>query len=104
VDNIDPMSFSTLLEVLALIAFIVGATGFTYRKTDLIAVGLALWALAVLIPRLSAITLGTVLLLVAFIVFVGAAIGWKYRKLNLIAAGLAVWMLSIVLPAFGVGG
>jgi hypothetical protein len=97
------MSFSTLLVILALIAFVVAATGWTYRKTDLIAIGLALWSLAELIPRLSSITLSTILLLLAFIAFVGAAIGWRYRKINLIAVGLAIWMLSIVLPALHVG-
>lgn len=98
------MTFSTLLLIVALIAFIVAATGWTYRKTDLLAVGLALWSLAVLIPRLPSITLGTLLLLLAFVAFVGAAIGWRYRKLNLIAVGLAIWMLSLVLPAMGIGG
>jgi hypothetical protein len=92
------MSFSTVLVILALIAFILAATGWTYRKTDLIAVGLALWSLSVLIPRLGNLTISTIILLIAFIIFVAAAIGWRYRKLNLIAIGLAVWMLSIVLP------
>jgi hypothetical protein len=92
------MSFSTLLEVLALIAFVLAAIGWTYRKTDLIAVGLALWSLAVLIPRLGSITVSTIVLLVAFVAFVAAAIGWRYRKINLISVGLALWVLSLLLP------
>ena len=91
------MTFETLLELLALVAFILGAIGLTYRKTDLIAVGLALWSLAVLIPRLNGITLSTVVLLLAFVAFVAAAIGWRYRKLSLVAVGLALWMLSLLL-------
>ncbi len=92
------MSFSTLLEVLALIAFVLAAIGWTYRKTDLIAVGLALWSLAVLIPRLGSITVSTIVLLIAFVAFVAAAIGWRYRKINLISVGLALWVLSLLLP------
>jgi hypothetical protein len=97
------MSFSTILEILALIAFVIAAIGFSYRKTDLIAVGLALWSLAVLIPELGSITISAVILLLAFVAFVAAAIGWKYRKINLISVGLALWVLSIVLPAFHIG-
>lgn len=93
------MSFSTILVILALIAFILAAVGFSYRKTDLIAIGLGLWSLSDLIPRLGNLTLSTIILLLAFIAFVAAAIGWRYRRLNLIAIGLALWMLSIVLPA-----
>ncbi len=91
------MSFSTLLEILALIAFVVAATGFTYRKSDLIGVGLALWALAELITRLTTITISTLVLLLAFLAFVGAAVGWRYRKLSLVAVGLALWMVSLLL-------
>ena len=95
------MTFETLLEILALIAFIVAATGFTYRKSDLIGVGLALWSLAVLIPRLTSITVSTILLLLAFLAFVAAAVGWRYRKLSLVAIGLALWMLSLIItPVF----
>ena len=95
------MTFSTLLEILALIAFVIAAIGFTYKKTDLIGAGLALWSLAELITRLSAITLSTILLLLAFLAFVGAAIGWRYRKLSLVAIGLALWMLSLLIgPVF----
>jgi hypothetical protein len=96
------MSFSTLLEIVALIAFILAATGWTYRKTDLIAIGLALWSLAELIMHLSTIRVSTVMLILAFVAFVAAAIGWKYRKINLIAVGLALWVLFYLLPAFGI--
>ena len=92
------MTFTALLEILALIAFVVAATGFSYRKSDFLAGGLALWSLAVLIPLLSGgIHISTVVLILAFVVFVGAAIGWHYRKLNLIAIGLALWMVSLIL-------
>jgi hypothetical protein len=91
------MTFSTLLEILALVAFIVAATGWTYRKTDLIGVGLALWSLAELITRLTAITISTLVLLLAFIAFVGSAVGWRYRKLSMVAVGLALWMVSLLL-------
>jgi hypothetical protein len=90
------MTFSTLLEILALIAFILAATGWTFRKTDLIAIGLALWSLAELL-HLGNVTISTVVLLLAFVAFVAAAIGWRYRKINLIAVGLALWMLSLLI-------
>jgi|SRR5579859_7805750 len=92
------MSFSTILEILALVAFVLAATGWSYRKTDLIAIGLALWSLAVLIPRLTSVTISVIVLLLAFVAFVAAAIGWRYRKINLIAVGLALWVASILLP------
>jgi hypothetical protein len=91
------MTFETLLEILALVAFVVAAIGWSYRKIDLLAIGLALWSLAVLIPRLNGITVSTVVLLLAFVAFVAAAIGWRYRKINLIAVGLALWMVSLLL-------
>ena len=93
------MSFPTLLEILALAAFILAAIGWSWRKTDLIAIGLALWSLGVLIPRLSGITVSTVVLLLAVVAFVAAAVGYRYRKINTIAVGLALWVLSILLPA-----
>lgn len=89
---------STVLIILALIAFVLAAIGFSYRKTDLIAVGLALWSVSILIARLASINVSTLLLLLAFLAFVGAAVGWRYRKLNLIAIGLALWMLSLIIP------
>jgi hypothetical protein len=88
------LSIGVLLVILALIAFILAAIGWTWRKTDLIAIGLALWSLSILIPRLSHLSLGTLILLLAFLAFVGAAIGWRYRKINLIAVGLALWVLT----------
>jgi len=94
------MSFSELLQIIALIVFVVAAIGLSYKKTDLIAVGLALWSLSELIGRLSSITLSTILLILAFVAFVLAAIGWKYRKIGMIAVGLALWMASIVIPNF----
>ena len=93
------MSLSAILLLLALVAFVLVAVGWSYKKTDLIAVGLALWSLSELISRLSSITLSTIILLLAFVAFVAAAIGWRYRKLNLIAVGLALWMLSLVITS-----
>jgi len=90
------LSIGVLLIVLALIAFVLAATGWTWRKTDLIAVGLALFILSLLIGRLSHITLGTLILLLSFLAFVAAAIGWRYRKVNLIAAGLALYTLGLL--------
>jgi hypothetical protein len=94
------MSFAELLQIIALIVFIVAAIGLSYKKTDLIAVGLALWSLSELIGRLSNLSLSTILLILAFVVFVLTAIGWGYKKVGLIAVGLALWMASIVLPNF----
>ncbi len=45
----------TILVILALIAFVLAAISFTWRKTDLIAVGLALWALSQFIGHLSSL-------------------------------------------------
>jgi len=94
---------STILVILAFIAFVLAAIGWTYRKTDLLAIGLALWSLSVGIDHLSSLTLATVLVLLAFLAFVGAAVGWRYRKINLIAVGLALWTLSVALPALHIG-
>jgi len=99
------MTFTTILLLLALVAFVLAAIGLSYKKTDLIAIGLALWSLSVLIGRLSGnFSLSTIVLLLAFIAFVAAAIGWKYKKIGLIAVGLALWVLSLVLPALHIGG
>jgi hypothetical protein len=94
------MSLSELLQIIALIVFVVAAIGISYKKTDLIAAGLALWALSELIGRLSSLSLSTILLILAFIAFVLAAVGWGYKKVGLIAVGLALWMASIVIPQF----
>ena len=90
------MSLSTILILVALVLFILAAIGWSYRKTDLIAAGLGLWALASLIDRLSNLTLSAIFLLLAFIAFLAATFGWRYRKVNLIAVGLALWMLSLL--------
>jgi hypothetical protein len=92
------VSITLLLEVLALIAFAVAAIGWSYRKIDLIAVGLALWSLSLLLGRLSHLNLSAILLLLGFLAFVAAAVGWRYRKVNLIAIGLALWVLSLIVP------
>ncbi len=92
------MTLHTILIVVALIAFALAAIGWTYRKTDLIAVGLAVWSLAELTGRLSSLNLSTIILVLAFLAFVAAAVGWRYRKINLIAIGLALWMLSLIVP------
>lgn len=92
------LSLNTILLVLALIAFILAAIGFSrWRKTEWIAVGLALWSLHDLLSRLSSLTIPTIVLLLAFLAFLAAAVGWKYRKINLIAVGLALWVLSLIL-------
>ena len=92
------LNLTTILEILALIAFALAAIGLSYRKTDLIAVGLALWSLSQLITGLSGFTIRILILVLAFLAFVAAAAGWKYRKLNLIAIGLALWVLSLLIP------
>ena len=92
------MSLTVILEVLALIAFALAAIGWSYRKIDLIAIGLALWSLSLLLGRLSHLNLSAILLLLGFLAFVAAAVGWRYRKGNLIAIGLALWVLSLLVP------
>jgi len=92
------MSLSELLLIIALIVLVVASIGWSYKKTNLIAVGLALWVLADLIGRLSSLSLSTILLILAFIAFVLGAIGWGWRKVEMIAVGLALWLASIVLP------
>jgi hypothetical protein len=92
------MNLTEILEIVALVVFVVAAVGWSYKKTDLVAVGLAVWVLALLLGRLSHINLSTIVLILAFVAFVLAAIGWRYKKVGLIAAGLGLWVLSIVLP------
>jgi hypothetical protein len=92
------MSPNTILLVAALVAFVLAAVGWSYKKTDLIGVGLACAALSVLIDRIQNLTLSTIILILAFIVFVLAAIGWNYKKTKLISVGLALWVLSILSP------
>ena len=86
------MTLSELLLIIALVVFVVAAIGWSWKKVDLIAIGLALWSLSELIGRLSSLTLSTILLILAFIAFVLAAIGWKYKKVGLIGVGLALWV------------
>jgi hypothetical protein len=90
------MSITTILLLVALVAFVVAAVGWTYKKIDMIAVGLAAWALSGVIGHLSNLSLSTILLILAVVAFVLAAIGWRYRKIGLIGIGLALWMLSIL--------
>jgi hypothetical protein len=45
------MTLSTILLILALIAFVLAAVGWGFRKTNLLAVGLALWVLSILITQ-----------------------------------------------------
>ena len=45
------MSVSTILLILAFIAFVLAAIGWGYRKTNLLGIGLALWVLSILITQ-----------------------------------------------------
>jgi hypothetical protein len=99
------LSFGAVLQILALVAFILAAIGWTYRKIDLVAVGLALWSLSSMVFRVSLVFEGfperwpgAVALVLAFLSFVAAATGWRYRRVNLIAAGLALWIVSAIVP------
>jgi hypothetical protein len=88
------MNLTDLLQVIALIVFVLAAIGWGYKKIDLISIGLALWVLSLLIDRLSSLSLSTIILILAFVAFVLAAIGWKYKKIGLIGLGLALWAAS----------
>jgi hypothetical protein len=88
------MSLSTVLLIIAFIAFVLAAIGWGFKKVDLIAIGLAAWVLSIFIGDLGHITLGVILLILAFIAFVLAAVGWKYKKVGLIGVGLALWAAS----------
>jgi len=92
------VNLSDLLLIVALIAFVLAAISFGFKKTDLLGVGLAAWALSELINRLSNLSLGTILLALAFIAFVLAAIGWKYKKIGTIGPGIAMWIASLLPP------
>jgi len=95
------MSLPELLQIIALVVFVVAAIGLSFRKVDFIAAGLALWVLSRLVGAgLGSLSLGKILLILAFIVFVLAAIGWGYKKVGLIAVGLALWAAAVVLPPF----
>lgn len=45
------MSFSTILLILAFVAFVLAAIGWGYKKTNLLGIGLALWVLSILITQ-----------------------------------------------------
>ena len=45
------MTLSTLLLILAFIAFVVAAIGWGYKKTNLLGIRLALWVLSILITQ-----------------------------------------------------
>jgi hypothetical protein len=91
------MSISTVLLIIAFIAFVLAAIGWGFKKVDLIAIGLAAWVLSTFIERLGQINLSIILLILAFIAFVLATIGWKYKKVGLIGVGLALWMASFLI-------
>ncbi len=45
------MSLSTILLILAFVAFVLAAVGWGYKKTNLLGMGLALWVLSILITQ-----------------------------------------------------
>lgn len=45
------MTLSTILLILAFIAFVLAAAGWGYKKTNLLGIGLALWVLSILITQ-----------------------------------------------------
>ncbi len=92
-----PVTITTLLVIIAFIAFVLAAIGWGYKKVDLIAIGLAAWVLTTFITGLSHLTLSTILLILAFVAFVLAAVGWGYKKVGLIGVGLALWMASYLI-------
>jgi hypothetical protein len=91
------MSLSTVLLIIAFIAFVLAAIGWGYKKVDLIAIGLAAWVLSIFIGDLGHLSLSVILLILAFIAFVLATVGWKYKKVGLIGVGLALWMASYLI-------
>jgi len=88
------MSLTTILLIIAFIAFVLAAIGWGYKKVDLIAIGLALWVLTRFITELGHLDLKIIVLILAFIAFVLAAIGWGYKKVGLVAVGLALWVFA----------
>jgi hypothetical protein len=88
------MSLSNVLLIIALIAFVLAAIGWGFKKVDLIAIGLAAWVLSTFIGDLGHLSLSVIFLILAFIAFALATIGWKYKKVGLIGVGLALWMAS----------
>lgn len=49
--TIGVMTISTILLILAFIAFVLAAVGWGYKKTNLLAIGLALYVLSSLITQ-----------------------------------------------------
>jgi hypothetical protein len=47
----ESMTLSTILLILAFIAFVLAAAGWGYKKTNLLGIGLALWVLSILITQ-----------------------------------------------------
>jgi hypothetical protein len=45
------VSLSTILLILAFIAFVLAAIGWGYKKTNLLGIGLALWVFSILITQ-----------------------------------------------------
>jgi hypothetical protein len=45
------VSLSTILLILAFIAFVLAAIGWGYKKSNLLGIGLALWVLSILITQ-----------------------------------------------------
>jgi hypothetical protein len=45
------VTLSTILLILAFIAFVLAAVGWGYKKTNLLGIGLALWVLSILITQ-----------------------------------------------------
>ena len=88
------MNVPELLQIIALIVFVIAAIGWGWKKVNLIAVGLALWVLSLFIGSLSSLSLSLILLILAFVAFVLAAIGWGYKKIELLAVGFALWALA----------
>ncbi len=50
--GVSSLTLSTILLILAFIAFVLGAIGWGYKKIGLIAVGLALWVGSIVLPMI----------------------------------------------------
>jgi membrane-bound ClpP family serine protease len=48
--RLSNLTLATILLLLAFVAFVLGAIGWSYRKVGLIAVGLALWMASIVLP------------------------------------------------------
>jgi hypothetical protein len=49
--RLNHLNLATILLLLAFIVFVLAAIGWGYKKIGLIAVGLALWAASIVLPR-----------------------------------------------------